>query len=54
MGIDLSKGVVANYDLSVDLNFPQTIGFGIAYKASPKLNSLLILNGLTGKKLLTR
>ncbi|MBK7868358.1 MAG: outer membrane protein transport protein [Ignavibacteriales bacterium] len=38
MGIDLSKGVVANYDLSVELNFPQTIGFGIAYKASPKLN----------------
>ncbi|MBK6679128.1 MAG: outer membrane protein transport protein [Ignavibacteriales bacterium] len=39
MGIDLSKGVLASYDLSVDLNFPQTIGFGVAYKATPKLNS---------------
>mgnify|MGYP002860939157 FL=1 len=38
MGIDLSKGVVASYDLSVDLNFPQTIGFGLSYKATPKLN----------------
>lgn len=33
MGIDLSKGVVADYDLNVDLAFPQTIGFGFSYKA---------------------
>lgn len=32
LGIDMSKGVVANYDLDVDLTFPQTIGFGVSYK----------------------
>lgn len=34
MGIDLSKGAMANYDLSVDLKFPQSFGFGISYSAT--------------------
>ena len=34
MGIDLSKGVVANYDLNVDLAFPQSLGFGLSYAAT--------------------
>lgn len=38
MGIDLPKGVAANYDLSVDLAFPQSIGFGISYKPSDCIN----------------
>lgn len=33
MGIDLSKGAVANYDLNVDLKFPQSVGFGVSYTA---------------------
>ena len=37
LGIDMSKGVVANYDLDVDLTFPQSIGFGASYKASENL-----------------
>lgn len=38
MGINLSTGVVASYDLDVELNFPQSIGFGVYYKATDKLN----------------
>src|ERR1035437_727925 len=34
MGIDLSKGVKAIYDLNLDLKFPQSIGFGTSYAAS--------------------
>lgn len=34
LGIDMSKGVVANYDLDVDLTFPSSIGFGASYKAT--------------------
>jgi len=34
MGIDLSQGAIANYDLEVELSFPQSIGFGFAYSAS--------------------
>jgi long-chain fatty acid transport protein len=34
MGIDLSKGVQANYDLNLNLKFPQSIGFGTSYSAS--------------------
>lgn len=34
LGIDMSKGVVANYDLDVDLTFPSSIGFGVSYKAT--------------------
>jgi long-subunit fatty acid transport protein len=36
MGIDLTKGVAANYDLEVGLKLPQSIGFGMSYNASPK------------------
>lgn len=36
MGIDLSKGVEANYDLEVGLKLPQSIGFGISVNASPE------------------
>ncbi|HPN37282.1 MAG TPA: outer membrane protein transport protein [Melioribacteraceae bacterium] len=32
MGIELNKGVIADYDLEVELTFPQIIGFGFAYK----------------------
>jgi long-chain fatty acid transport protein len=35
MGIDLSKGASANYDLDATLTIPQSIGFGLAYAASP-------------------
>jgi long-subunit fatty acid transport protein len=34
MGIDLSKGAIADYDLEVELTFPQVIGFGFAYTLS--------------------
>ena len=34
LGIDMSKGVVANYDLDVDLTFPASFGFGVSYKAT--------------------
>ncbi len=34
MGIDLSKGAIADYDLEVELTFPQVIGFGFAYTPS--------------------
>jgi long-chain fatty acid transport protein len=37
MGIDLSKGVKANYDLNLDLKFPQSIGFGTSYSVSDNL-----------------
>jgi long-chain fatty acid transport protein len=37
MGIDLSKGVAASYDLDVKLKFPQSIGAGIAFHAAPHL-----------------
>jgi long-chain fatty acid transport protein len=35
MGIDLSKGVAANYDLDVKLKLPQSIGAGMSFKVSP-------------------
>ncbi len=37
LGIDMSKGVQANYDLSADLKFPQSIGFGVSYDVSGNL-----------------
>ncbi len=37
LGIDMSKGVIANYDLDVDLKFPQSIGFGASYEAANNL-----------------
>jgi long-chain fatty acid transport protein len=36
MGIDLSKGVAASYDLDVKLKLPQSIGAGISFKATPR------------------
>lgn len=35
LGIDLSKGVAASYDLEVTLKFPQSLGAGIAFTAAP-------------------
>ncbi len=35
MGIDLTKGVAASYDLEVALKFPQSVGAGIAFMAAP-------------------
>jgi long-chain fatty acid transport protein len=37
MGFDLTKGVAANYDLNVDLKFPQSIGFGVSVNASQNI-----------------
>ncbi|MFH0734709.1 MAG: outer membrane protein transport protein [bacterium] len=37
MGIDLNAGVIANYDLEVELSFPQAIGFGVSYKPTENL-----------------
>lgn len=37
LGIDMAKGVVANYDLEVDLSFPQIFGFGVSYKPTKEL-----------------
>lgn len=34
MGIDLSKGMIANYDLEVGLKLPQSVGFGMSLKPS--------------------
>ena len=38
LGIDMTKGVQASYDLEAELKLPQSIGFGIAYKVSDILN----------------
>jgi len=37
MGIDLAKGVVAEYDLEATLKIPQSIGLGVAYAAAKDL-----------------
>jgi len=37
MGIDMTKDVIASYDLDVDLKFPQSVGFGAAYQVMPEL-----------------
>jgi long-chain fatty acid transport protein len=36
MGIDLSKGVNAGYDLDVKLKFPQSVGAGFSFKPTPQ------------------
>lgn len=41
MGIDLSKGVAAAYDLGVAMKLPMTVGYGMSYKASPKFRLAL-------------
>ncbi|MDP3683386.1 MAG: outer membrane protein transport protein, partial [Ignavibacteria bacterium] len=50
MGIDLSKGVAANYDLKNELKLPQMIGFGASYKPSDKLSLALDLQWANWKK----
>ena len=54
MGIDLSKGVQANYDLNVDLKFPQSIGFGTSYEASDNFKLALDVEWINWAKLLIR
>lgn len=41
MGIDLTKGVAAEYNLQAKLKFPQSIGFGAAVRASEELRFAL-------------
>ena len=36
LGIDLSKGVAAEYDLEVGMKLPMSIGYGMSYKVSDK------------------
>jgi len=43
MGIDLSKGAVANYDLENEMKLPQMLGFGTSYKPNEKLSLALDL-----------
>ncbi|MFA6598531.1 MAG: outer membrane protein transport protein [Ignavibacteriaceae bacterium] len=50
MGIDLSKGAVANYDLENELKLPQMIGFGASYKPTAKLALALDLQWANWKK----
>ncbi|MCD6089932.1 MAG: outer membrane protein transport protein [Bacteroidales bacterium] len=38
MGIDLSKGVVGEYDLDLKMKMPLSIGYGMSYQTSPKFN----------------
>jgi long-chain fatty acid transport protein len=41
LGIDLSAGVVAQYDLEAKLTFPQSFGFGMMVDATPELRFAL-------------
>lgn len=41
MGIDLSKGVAAQYDLEVGMKLPMSIGYGMSYQATEKLKVAL-------------
>jgi len=43
MGIDLSKGAIANYDLENKLKFPQMFGLGASYKPDDKISLALDL-----------
>lgn len=38
MGIDMTKGMYANYDIEVEMKVPQSLGFGMSYRASEKFN----------------
>jgi len=49
MRIDLTKGVAADYDLNLDLTFPQSVGFGISYKPSASLNLALDVEWINWK-----
>ncbi len=37
MGIDMSKGMAAMYDVDIEFSWPQEFGFGAAYEASDRL-----------------
>ncbi len=37
MGIDMTLGMIADYDAEVEMSWPQEIGLGLAYKANPQL-----------------
>ena len=41
MGIDLTKGAVANYNLQTTLTLPQSIGIGASYSATDQLRFAL-------------
>jgi len=41
MGIDVSKGVIGNYDLNLKMKMPLSIGYGMSYQTSSKLNLAL-------------
>ncbi len=41
LGLDLSKGVAANYDLQAKLTFPQSFGVGAGYRVSQNLQLAL-------------
>lgn len=50
MGIDLSQGVIADYDLDVDLTFPQSIGIGFSQKFNEKLRFNMDLEWINWEK----
>ncbi len=43
MGIDVSKGVIGDYNLNLKMKMPMSIGYGMSYQASSKLNLALDL-----------
>jgi long-chain fatty acid transport protein len=49
LGIDLSKGVVAQYDLEVKLTFPQSVGFGVGFKPSENVQLAMDLEWVNWK-----
>lgn len=50
MGVNLAKGVKADYDLEVELIFPQSIGFGASYIVYPDLQFGLDFEWLNWEK----
>ncbi len=49
MGIDLQKGAADNYDLEAKLKIPQSLGFGLSYKASDYLRMGLDIEWINWK-----
>jgi long-chain fatty acid transport protein len=41
MGIDLTKGVAADYGLDVSMKLPMSVGFGMSYQTTPRLKLAL-------------
>lgn len=37
MGIDMTLGMVSDYDVEIEMSWPQELGLGFAYKATPRL-----------------